>query len=172
VFTDVNHSTWTYTAEESPSTTALTLISAPWLKFDATTRTFSGCPPNGTPTPYIVKLCAEDARTDKECGLFNIIVAADTNPVVAAQPDIGILPGVTWTYTVPATTFTDADGDALTYTAYTVFPVNINPLLTAWGTAGIAFNTGTLVLTGTPNDITDSGTTSIKVEATENMACA
>ncbi|MDE0471585.1 MAG: putative Ig domain-containing protein [Ekhidna sp.] len=73
-------------------------------------------------------------------------------------PDQTAMVGIAFSYTFPAGTFSDADGDALTYTA----TQGDNSPLPTW----LTFNAGTRTFSGTPQ-ATDAGTLTVKVTATD-----
>ncbi|MFZ2754287.1 MAG: putative Ig domain-containing protein [Lysobacteraceae bacterium] len=106
-FTDPNGDALTYSADANG-------VALPaWLSFNAATRTFSGTP--GSAGSWTIRVMASDG-TSTASGLFTISTA-NVGPVYN-----GTLParsgtsgtGVSWT--LPAGAFTDANGDALTYT--------------------------------------------------------
>ena len=82
------------------------------------------------------------------------VAAANTAPTVAnAIPDQGATAGTAFTYTFPMATFSDAEGDALTYTA-TALP--------AW----LMFAATTRTFSGTPQ-AANVGTVSVMVTASD-----
>ena len=106
-FTDPNGDALTYSADANG-------VALPaWLSFNAATRTFSGTPSSAG--SWTIRVMASDG-TSTASGLFTISTA-NVGPVYN-----GTLParsgtsgtGVSWT--LPAGAFTDANGDALTYT--------------------------------------------------------
>jgi hypothetical protein len=87
-----------------------------------------------------------------------------TAPVLASQtPDQNATVGSAFSLTLPTGTFTDADGDALTYSATTA----AGGALPAW----LNFNASTQTFSGTPAS-TDVGTLSVKTTATDTAGLA
>jgi hypothetical protein len=87
-----------------------------------------------------------------------------TAPVLASQtPDQNATVGSAFSLTLPTGTFTDADGDALTYSATTT----AGGALPAW----LTFNASTRTFSGTPAS-TDVGTLSVKTTATDTAGLA
>ena len=68
-----------------------------------------------------------------------------------------------WSFQVPANTFSDADGDALTYSA----SLGDGSALPSW----LTFNAATRTFSGTPTDA-DVGTLSVKVTATDHSGAS
>ncbi len=112
-FTDADGDTITWSATQSDGSALPS-----WLSFDANTRTFSGNPPSSVST-VLLKVTGTDPSAAAVSSTFTLRVSnANDAPVVAngltGQNMSG--PG-SWTYQVPANTFTDADNDTLTYSA-------------------------------------------------------
>ncbi|MBF0614928.1 MAG: tandem-95 repeat protein [Magnetococcales bacterium] len=87
-----------------------------WLKFNATTRTFSGNPPIMA-APLSIKVTANDGHFGKASTTFTLsFTTTNDTPRVAT-----LLTNHTWNgpglknFRIPATTFTDGDIDTLTY---------------------------------------------------------
>ncbi|RZJ60293.1 MAG: hypothetical protein EON49_08855, partial [Acidovorax sp.] len=120
-----------------------------WLSFDPATRTFSGTAPANAPlTSLGIAVVATDAGGLKASTSFTLALSAASNGVpVAGQPLAGVSvdEDTPWTYTVPATAFTDPDaGDVLTFTASLA---NGDPL-PAW----LQFDAATRTFSGTPGN--------------------
>jgi len=122
--------TWSYTLPATAFADAdgetLTLVATQadggalpsWLHFDAATGTFSGNPPAGAAS-LSLKVTASDAAGTAATAYFGLRLQ-DTNdtPAVSTAVETQTFAGSgVWSFTVPANTFTDADGDSLTYTA-------------------------------------------------------
>ncbi|MGC2856218.1 putative Ig domain-containing protein [Novispirillum sp. DQ9] len=88
-----------------------------WLSFDAATGTFSGNPPNGVGA-LDLRVTASDGNGGTGSATFRLSIAnANDAPVARPLPAQSFSGGGAWSYQVPANTFSDADGDVLTYTA-------------------------------------------------------
>ena len=112
-FNDADGDTLTYTSRQTDGTALPS-----WLTFTASTRTFSGTPPAGTVPVINVLVVASDGIATAQTW-FNLSVKAGNSAPTVAKP----IPRRTaemltpFSYTFPANTFNDADGDTLTYTA-------------------------------------------------------
>ncbi len=84
-----------------------------WLAFDATTGTFSGTAPTSAKS-FAVTVAATDAIGLSGSETFNVGFLSP--PVVAPTAAQNWLPGVL-SFTLPADTFTDPNGEALSYAA-------------------------------------------------------
>jgi large repetitive protein len=106
-FTDPNGDALTYSADANGSPLPA------WLSFNAATRTFSGTPT--TAGSWIIRVMANDG-TNTVAGTFTISVANAAPVYNGTLPSRGgpLNSAVSWT--LPAGAFTDANGDALTYT--------------------------------------------------------
>jgi large repetitive protein len=129
VFTDPNGDALTYQAfwkvtytetfiedgvEHTRTRTALEPLPS-WLTFDATTRTFSGTPPQQAIYTVVVRASdPEDAKADGEFLLRARHFPVEYNDTLS---DRTAEAGKTVNYTVPATTFTDPNNEALEYSA-------------------------------------------------------
>ena len=104
--------TLTYTAAKSDDSALPS-----WLTFTASTRTFSGTPQPSDAGTVSVKVTASDG-TASVSDTFDIVVASSSAPTVANPiPNQTAEQLTAFSYTFPADTFNDADGDTLTYTA-------------------------------------------------------
>jgi autotransporter-associated beta strand protein len=92
-------------------------------------------------------------------------VGAGATPPVVSRPitDQGAIQGAPWSFAVPAGTFFDANGDALSLTA----TLADGRALPSW----LSFNNATGTFSGTPGN-TDVGTISVRVAATDGSASA
>ena len=110
-FSDANGDTLTYSYTKLVGTAA-------WLSFNASTRTFSGTP-GSTDGNVTIRLTATDPAGLSVSEDFDItLTTAGTNtaPVVANPiADQTAVRSQAFTFTVPANTFADANGDALNY---------------------------------------------------------
>ncbi len=132
-----------------------------WLTFDAGSRTFSGTPGPGDTGVSNIRLTASDGKGGSIFDEFLLTVTSNPPPVVANPiPDRTATVGVPFTFTFAANTFTDPNGDPLTYTAT---KSNGTPL-PAW----LSFNAGTRTFTGTPA-AGDIGMTTIRVTANDGQ---
>lgn len=116
-----------------------------WLTFDPATRTLSGTPDSATVNPGSLQfyIWGTDLYGQGSGAGFTLQVApANRAPqLLNAIADQGFILGQAFSYTIPANSFTDADGDALTYSLSTVD----GSALPAW----ISFNPATRVISGT-----------------------
>ena len=132
-----------------------------WLTFDAASRTFSGTPGPGDTGVSNIRLTATDGKGGSVFDEFLLTVTSNPPPVVAnAIPDQNATVGVLFTFTFAANTFTDPNGDPLTYTA----TKSDGTPLPAW----LTFNAGTRTFTGTPA-AGDIGATTIRVTANDGQ---
>ncbi|WP_460077456.1 putative Ig domain-containing protein, partial [Roseibium sp. ROS1] len=169
-------STWTYTVAANAFTDvdgdALTYSAVlldgsalpAWLSFDAATRTFSGIPPQDFSGTLSLKVVASDGNASAD-DVFDLVVnAANSAPSVAdAIADQSSDEDTVWSFKVPDNTFSDADGDALSYTA----ALGDNSALPSW----LSFDATTQTFSGTPpQDF--NGTLSLKVVASDGTASA
>jgi hypothetical protein len=91
-----------------------------------------------------------------------VVANVNDGPVVsAAVPDQGSAEDTAWSYQVPAGTFSDVDGDTLTYTA----TLSTGAALPSW----LSFNAGTRTFSGTP-PLDFAGNVSLTVTASDGSA--
>ena len=157
-FSDADSDTLTYTATQADGTALPS-----WLSFSASTRTFSGTPQAADVATVSVKVTASDGSASVS-DTFDIVVSAagDNAPTVAAViPDQTATAGTAFFYPFPATTFSDADGDTLTYTATQAD----GTALPSW----LSFSASTRTFSGTPQ-AADVATVSVKVTASDGSA--
>src|SRR5208282_4783930 len=151
-FTDPQGEALTYTA-----TLANGQALPSWLTFNAATKTFTGTPPAGTGN-LSIKVTATDAGGAATSETFNANIVAPAAPTVTSQTATQ-----TWTmgkalsFALATNTFTDPQGEALTYTA----TLANGQALPSW----LTFNAATKTFTGTPP--AGTGNLSIKVTATD-----
>ncbi|CAK0774718.1 hypothetical protein CCP2SC5_650016 [Azospirillaceae bacterium] len=146
-FSDPDGDALTYTAQVVTGDGVQPLPA--WLSFDAATRTFSGTIPADTPD-LSIRVIANDGNGGSVSSDFTLdvnhlpeVVNSISNQAVIEEQPVN--------FTVPSNTFTDPDGDALTYTAQVVAGDGVQPL-PAW----LSFDAATRTFSGTiPNDAPD-----------------
>lgn len=128
-----------------------------WLSFDPATRTLSGTPPTGTTGNLTFLYWGTDMYGQGTGTYFTLKVNPPNRaPVVAtAIADQTVTDGKAFSYVIPSGAFTDADGDALTYTAI----LEDGSALPGW----LTFNATTRTLSGTSPD--NSTPLNIKISA-------
>jgi hypothetical protein len=150
-FTDSQHEALTYTA-----TLASGQALPSWLKFNATTRTFSGTVPALT-NGLSIKVTATDTSGLSGSETFAVSTPASAPVVTAPTPALTWKQGQAVNFTLAANTFTDPQQEALTYTATLANGQALPPWL--------KFNATTRSFTGTVPAL--SSGLSIKVTATD-----
>ncbi|WP_167858437.1 tandem-95 repeat protein, partial [Methylobacterium nonmethylotrophicum] len=86
-----------------------------WLNFDAATRTFSGTPPQDYNGSLALRVTASDGTLSAASSFTLTVTPVNDAPVVAqALTNQSVAEDTRWSYTIPAGTFSDIDGDALT----------------------------------------------------------
>ena len=156
-FSDADGDTLTYRATKADD-----MALPAWLTFNPDARTFSGTPTSTDIGTLMVKVTASDGNGGSISDTFNIMVsttAANQAPTVANMiPDQSATVDTEFSFNVPANTFSDADGDTLTYRATKADDM----ALPAW----LTFNPNALTFSGTPTS-TDTGTLMVKVTASD-----
>ena len=130
-----------------------------WLSFDAATQTFSGTPDNANVGNLAVKLTATDQSGTTASSTFALtVVNVNDAPVVAmAVANQATLEDASFSYVIPANTFSDVDaGDRLTLSA----TLADGTALPSW----LNFNPTTRTLSGTPGN-SQVGYVAIRVTA-------
>lgn len=113
-----------------------------WLTFDPTFLTFSGTPPEGLTGGYDIVVIASDG-THQVRDTFHLNVRdTDASPVADPIANQRIHEDDSWSFQIPAGTFTDPDSADLTYTA----GLAGNHALPYW----LHFDPQTQTFTGTP----------------------
>ncbi|WP_390588499.1 putative Ig domain-containing protein [Erythrobacter sp. MTPC3] len=85
-----------------------------WLVFDG--AGFTGTPPANFNGTLDIELVADDGTaTDSIALTIDILAVNDAPEVVTAIDDLSVRPGESFAFTVPETTFIDADGDPLNF---------------------------------------------------------
>ena len=131
-----------------------------WLKFTAATDTFSGTDATGT-APVTVTVTAKDSAGATGAESFTISLAAA--PTVAnATAAQSWTQGQAVNFTLPANTFTDPQGAALTYSA----SLSTGAALPSW----LVFNAATDSFSGT--EPVGTAAFSLKVTATDSYGLA
>ncbi|MGH6638694.1 MAG: putative Ig domain-containing protein [Polaromonas sp.] len=137
-----------------------------WMSFDAQTRTFTGMPGNAQVGNLVLKIVATDG-TDLVASDEFVLTVINVNdaPVAAAPIDAqAATEDAVWSFTVPASTFADADvGDILSFSA----SLADGSTLPAW----LNFDAVTRTFSGTPGNA-DVGSLSLKVTATDVAGAA
>ncbi|MEJ8476858.1 DUF4214 domain-containing protein [Roseibium algae] len=137
-FSDVDGDVLTYSARLSNDS----LLPA-WLNFDPATRTFSGTPPQDLNGTINLKVSASDGAETVDAAFTLTVTPENDAPVVTlALSDQSVAEDTAWSFTVPAETFTDVDGDTLTYTA----ALADGAALPSW----LSFDANTQTFSGTP----------------------
>jgi hypothetical protein len=111
-FSDLDSDTLTLSAKQSNDVNLPT-----WLAFDGSKFTYT--PTVGTPGPtndLIVKVIASDGKGSNAESTFNITVNKAPQ-LVYPLDDIFVTANTSGSFVIPATSFVDPDGTALTYTA-------------------------------------------------------
>jgi hypothetical protein len=131
-----------------------------WLSFDAGTRTFSGTPLNTHVGTVSIDVIASDGNGGLVTETFAIVVAntndaPNVDNVIANQ---NATQGIAFNFQFAANTFSDVDGNTLTYSAQLVG----GAALPAW----LNFDSATRTFSGTPAN-GDVGTLSIDVTAND-----
>jgi Putative Ig domain len=150
-FTDPQQEALTYTA-----TLANGQALPSWLKFNATTRTFSGTVP-GLTSGLSIEVTATDASGLSASETFAVSTPASAPVVSAPTPTQTWKQGQAVNFTLAANTFTDPQQETLTYTA----TLANGQALPSW----LRFNATTRSFTGTVPAL--SSGLSIKVTATD-----
>ncbi|MCL6332494.1 tandem-95 repeat protein [Pectobacterium carotovorum subsp. carotovorum] len=136
-----------------------------WLSFNPATSTFSGTPANGDVGSLTIKITATDGSNASVSTTFGLTVTnVNDAPVVATPlPAQSVAQDGSLSFTVPAGTFTDPDGDTLTLSA----TLADGTALPAW----LSFNPATGTFSGTPAN-GDVGSLTIKVTATDGSSAS
>ncbi|MGL9719656.1 putative Ig domain-containing protein [Symbiopectobacterium sp.] len=130
-----------------------------WLSFNAATNTFSGTPGNADVGNLSIKVTANDGAASVSTSFSLTVTNVNDAPVVSGTlPPQSVAQDGSFNFTVPAGTFTDPDGDALTLSA----TLSDGSALPSW----LHFDASTGTFSGTPSN-GDVGNLSIKVTATD-----
>ena len=126
-----------------------------WLSFDASTRTYSGTPND---LAFLATHSMVTTATDSQgrTGTFSFTLVVNRKPEVSnAISDQETRTGSAWSFTFADNTFTDPDGDTLTYT---------DDL--SGSKSWLSFDSDTRTFSGTPEN-TDVGVFTVTVTATD-----
>ncbi|HEU5145200.1 MAG TPA: putative Ig domain-containing protein [Chryseosolibacter sp.] len=151
-------------ADNDPLTFAATLDNGDalpsWLTFVPATRTFGGTPASTDAGALLIKVTASDGKGGTVADSYQLTIGiANSPPVVAnAIPDQTATSGSLFTYTFASNTFSDANGDALTYSA----TLAGGAALPSW----LVFSSSSRSFTGTPTSA-NLGTLIIDVVAAD-----
>lgn len=130
-----------------------------WLTFNGTSRTFSGTPAASDIGAISLRVTANDGKGGSVSNDFTLTVVTNPPPVVSNPlPDKTATVSVPFSFTFAANTFTDPNGDPLTYSA----SKTAGGAIPAW----LSFNPATRTFSGTPA-AGDVGTVSIRVTAND-----
>ncbi|MDY4387063.1 putative Ig domain-containing protein [Pectobacterium aroidearum] len=134
-----------------------------WLTFNPITGTFTGTPGNADVGILSIKVTATDTTNASVSTTFSLTVTnVNDAPIVATPiPAQSVAQDGSLSFTVPAGTFTDPDGDTLSLSA----TLANGSALPGW----LTFNSATGTFSGTPGNA-DVGTLSIKVIANDGNA--
>ncbi|MBF0627035.1 MAG: SUMF1/EgtB/PvdO family nonheme iron enzyme [Magnetococcales bacterium] len=141
-FTDADGDSLTYTVTRSDGSALPS-----WLRFAPTTRLFSGNPPSGAASLRL-KVRASDGKGGTAADTFTLSFTNTNDAPTVATP----IADQTWngSFRVPASTFADGDGNALTYSAR----LADGSALPAW----LSFSPSTRIFSGTaPSGVTGLG---------------
>lgn len=134
-----------------------------WLSFDAATRTFSGTPANADVGTLSIVVVANDGNSGTVSDTFNLAVINTNDAPAVANPIANqtATEQALFRFSLPANTFTDADGDALVYSA----SLANGSALPAW----LSFDAATRTFSGTPAQ-GDVGMLTLSVSASDGIA--
>jgi hypothetical protein len=155
-FTDADGDPLTYTAALSGGGAL-----PAWLTFTQGTngRTFVGIPTAADIGSYTIRVTASDGKGGTVSDEFVLNVTSNPPPTVTNPiPDQLAFVATPFNFVVPANTFTDPNGDTLTYSA----TLSGGGALPAW----LSFNPATQTFSGTPG-AGDVGVISVRVNAND-----
>jgi len=155
VFSDPDGDVLTYSAKLSDGSAL-----PAWLSFNASTRTFGGTPAQGDVGSILINVTATDPSGATATEPFYITVA-NTNDgprVSVALSNQSVAEDAAFSFALPSGSFTDPDGDTLTYSA----TLSNGSALPSW----LSFNASTRTFSGTPGQA-DVGQITVRVTATD-----
>ncbi len=151
-FTDPQGQTLTYTATQAGGSALPS-----WLTFNAATETFSGTVPSSGADGLSIQVTATDTGGLSTSETFSVQIVTGA-PTVTSQTSTQIFtPGKAANFTLAQNTFTDPQGETLTYKA----TLASGKALPSW----LTFNTATGTFSGTAPSTSDP--LSIQVTATD-----
>lgn len=131
-------------------------------------------------TALDIEVTATDRHAQTVKDSFTINITPNSDPVTDntyAIPDYvvangtGLRPGQLFDISFDSRLFTDANNDPLTLSACQVIDAaTCAPLPYIWGTQNLEFIPADFRFTGIPQDVTDSGTITIRVSATDGFS--
>nr|WP_279625836.1 putative Ig domain-containing protein [Labrenzia sp. OB1] len=159
-FVDVNGDTLTYSAALADGSALPT-----WIAFDGGTRTFTATPPANHNGTTALRVSASDGQASGHATFDLAVTPVNDAPAVAsAIVDQSASQDAAWSFTVPAGTFGDVDGDTLSYTAALSDGGGVLP---SW----LSFNSSSVRFSGTP-DASQVGTIGLRVSASDGQETA
>jgi len=127
-----------------------------WLSFNAATRTFTGTPPAGAGNIQL-EVTATNTSGLQANDIFTLADVAPAAPTVTAlTAKQSLTEGKTFSFTLAANTFTDSNGEAMTYAA-----TSSGSALPSW----LSFNAATRTFSGAAP--ATASTLSLSVKATD-----
>ena len=130
-----------------------------WLTFNGSTQTFSGTPPANFNGQIALKVTASDGSLNVfDTFTLGVTAVNDAPVLVNAIAEQSARSDEVFTFQLPTNTFSDPDGDTLTYMA----SLDNGNALPSW----LSFNTATRTFTGTPPHEL-SGNINLKVTASD-----
>ncbi len=135
-----------------------------WLSFDPATGRFSGTPDDAAVGELLVRVTASDGQASAHDDfLLTVTNRNDAPQLVQTLPDLQVVENEAFEYRIPIGSFTDADGDALSYSA----TLADGSPLPGW----LSFDPATGRFSGTPGDAA-VGELLVRVTATDGQAIA
>ncbi len=131
-----------------------------WLSFFSVTRTFSGSPVSGDQGDMTIEVTASDGFGGSVVGTFTITVMNCIPVQDKPLQDQSIAVGDEFTYTFPADTFSDCDGEVLAYSAVQIG----SAVLPSW----LSFISNTRSFSGVPTS-GNQGSIIIEVTASDGF---
>ena len=158
-FVDVDSATLVYSARMAAGS-----VLPSWLNFDAAAGRFTGTPPLNFNGFVDIEVTASDGLLSAS-DIFRLAITPvnDAPLVTVLLPDASVASGSAVNYTVASGSFTEADGDALSYSAN----LASGAVLPAW----LLFNATTRTFTGTPPS-NATGAYDIQVTASDGSLIA
>ncbi len=154
--TDPDDESLTYNAALDQAMNPLPL----WLTFNTSTRTFSGTPRRTHVATHtiVVEVSDSSAKSSRASFTLKVVLPPNQAPTAPTFTDQTATEDQIFSYTVP--TFTDSDGDTITYTA----ALDDNTALPAW----LSFTPSSRTFSGTPLESDTPDTLTIRITATDD----